>query len=324
MKKRILQCLSLILCAALLAIPAAAAETADEETPARLGPVQVWGTVTWMDEDSFLLDRGERDDLSDAVVVHVGDAPYLDAVTGDTLNLDTLEDGDTAYAWVGPAMMLSMPPQASASLILGNIPADYAVPQFYEVTSSRITEESAVLSVAGSNETFTVPASAQLAPYLTKNIVTLADLIPGTRILVWSNSQGTPEKVLVFAYGYRGYVSAAEDGTVSVNGAVVAQKAKTTADGDTLLPIRAVAEALGMKVHWDAKLGAVVSYGDDMVKPAPLTSETLMTAMPGGAVSVVNSDGSTTEIYGTCLKEAGVTYVSQTALLQALDLYLAD
>ena len=31
MKKRILQCLSLILCAAMLAIPAAAAETADEE-----------------------------------------------------------------------------------------------------------------------------------------------------------------------------------------------------------------------------------------------------------------------------------------------------
>ena len=119
-------------------------------------------------------------------------------------------------------------------------------------------------------------------------------------------------------------MTVAEDGTVSTNGAAAAQKAKTTADGDTLLPIRAVAEALGMKVHWDAKLGAVVSYGDDMVKPAPLTSETLMTAMPGGAVSVVNSDGSTTEIYGTCLKEAGVTYVSQTALLQALDLYLAD
>ena len=172
--------------------------------------------------------------------------------------------------------------------------------------------------------TLKITDEATLTPYLTKNIVRLEDLIPGTRILVWSDAQGEPEKVMVFPYEYRGYLSCSDDGTVSVNGAVVAQKAKTTADGDTLLPIRAVAEALGMKVHWDAKLGAVVSYGDDMVKPAPLTSETLMTAMPGGAVSVVNSDGSTTEIYGTCLKEAGVTYVSQTALLQALDLYLAD
>ena len=114
-------------------------------------------------------------------------------------------------------------------------------------------------------------------------------------------------------------------GSITVNGTALDTASLPAAPAVAVyLPLRAVAEALGMKVHWDAKLGAVVSYGDDMVKPAPLTSETLMTAMPGGAVSVVNSDGSTTEIYGTCLKEAGVTYVSQTALLQALDLYLAD
>ena len=71
MKKRILQCLSLILCAAMLAIPAAAAETADEEAPARLGPAAYWGTVTWMDEDTFLLDSGKEDGLGDAVGVHV-------------------------------------------------------------------------------------------------------------------------------------------------------------------------------------------------------------------------------------------------------------
>ena len=111
---------------------------------------------------------------------------------------------------------------------------------------------------------------------------------------------------------------------MSVNGQSTTQKAKTTEDGDTLLPIRAVAEALGMSVRWDAKQGAVVSYGDDMVKPAPLTTETLMTAMPGGAIAAVNSDGTTEEVYGTCVKEAGVTYVSRSALAQALDLYLAD
>ena len=311
MKKRILQCLSLILCAAMLAIPAAAAETADEEAPARLGPAAYWGTVTWMDEDTFLLDSGKEDGLGDAVVVHVGDAPYLDAVTGNTLNLETLEDGDAVYAWVGPAMTMSLPPHATAQLILGNIPADYAVPQYYEITSSTVTEESAVLHVAGSNDTITVPASAKLTPYLTKNIVTLADLRPGARILVWSDSKGTPEKVLVFAYGYRGYISVAEDGVVSVNGQSTTQKAKTTADGDTLLPIRAVAEALGKKlIIWNVKS----TQGE----------RTVFTAMPGGAIAAVSSDGTTEEVYGTCVKEAGVTYVSRSALAQALDLYLAD
>ena len=74
-----------------------------------------------------------------------------------------------------------------------------------------------------------------------------------------------------------------------------------------------------MSVRWDAKQGAVVSYGDDMVKPAPLTTETLMTAMPGGAIAAVSSDGTTEEVYGTCVKEAGVTYVSRSALAQTLD-----
>ena len=65
-----------VLCAAMLAIPAAAAGTADEEAPARLGPRPIGGTVTWMDEDTFLLDsRKEDGTLGDAVVVHVGDAP---------------------------------------------------------------------------------------------------------------------------------------------------------------------------------------------------------------------------------------------------------
>ena len=40
--------------------------------------------------------------------------------------------------------------------------------------------------------------------------------------------------------------------------------------------------------------------------------------------AAVNSDGTTEEVYGTCVKEAGVTYVSRSALAQALDLYLAD
>ena len=229
-------------------------------------------------------------------------------------------------------MTLSMPPHATAILILGNIPADYAVPQFYEIVSVTPQAMAAIYPTpaltwtevtATDGTTLKITDEAALTPYLTKNIVRLEDLIPGTRILVWSDAQGQPEKVLVFPYEYRGYVTVAEDGTVSTNGTAAVQKAKTTDDGDTLLPVRAVAEALGMKVRWDAQLGAVVSYGDDMVKPEPLTSETLMTAMPGGEISVVNSDGSTSALYGTCLKENGVTYISQTALLQALDLYLA-
>lgn len=333
MKKRILQCLSLILCAALLTIPAAAAETSDDEAAARPGPVQVWGTLTWLDGGGLLVQNSSESAAYSEVILHGESIICLDAVTGDPMDIQDLEDGDTIYAWVGPAMTMSLPPHATAILILGNIPADYAVPQFYEIVSVTPQAMAAIYPApaltwtevtATDGTTLTITDEAALTPYLTKNIVRLEDLIPGTRILVWSDSQGEPEKVLVFPYEYRGYVSVTEDGYVSVNGQVTTRKIRTTDDGDTLLPIRAVAEALGMKVHWDAQLGAVISYGDEMVKPAGLTGETLMTATPGGAVSVVNSDGSTSELYGTCVKENGTTYVSQSALLRALDLYLAD
>lgn len=330
MRRWITGLLALTLCAALLAFPAAAAESG-EETPARLGPVQLWGTVTWMDEDTFLLSSENPENPNQEVIVHVGDAPCLDAVTGSPLNLETVEDGDTVYAWVGPAMMLSMPPQATASLIVGGIPADYAVPQYYEICAVTPQAMAAIYPppaltwtevTATDGTVLKITDEAELTPYLTRNLVRLEDLVPGTRILVWSDSQGQPEKVLVFPYAYRGWISVSEE-TVSVNGGVVSKDLKRTEDGDTLVPVRAVAEALGMRVSWDAEKGAVVAYGDDMIKPAPLESEILMTALPGGSITAVGSDGAAEEVYGSCVKENGVTYVSMTALAQALDLYRA-
>ena len=279
MKKRLLQCVSLLLCAALLTLPALAAES--ESAPAaNQGPVRVWGTLTW------------------------------------------LKDGDTIYAWVGNAMTMSLPPQATAILVLGNIPADYGVPQFYEISS--VTPQAMIAIYPAPALTWTevtatdgtvlkITDEAELTPYLTKNIVRLEDLIPGTRILVWKDMDGAVSRVMVFPYDYAGYVSWTEDGTVSVNGAVVNQKAKTTDSDGTLLPIRGVAEALGCTVQWDAEKGAVVTQGE----------RTVFTAMPGGTIQGVDADGQTYAVYGTCLKEAGVTYLSSAALLSLLDLYHA-
>lgn len=51
------------------------------------------------------------------------------------MELSELKDGETVYAWMGPVMTLSLPPQATAILILANIPADYGVPQYYEISA---------------------------------------------------------------------------------------------------------------------------------------------------------------------------------------------
>lgn len=329
MMKRILHGLSLLLCAALLCVPAMAAEAETDPAAGRQGPVAVWGTVTRL-ENGGLLVKNDGEGLSE-VVLHGEDIICLDAVSGQEVELDSLKDGDLIYAWVGPAMTMSLPPQATALLILTNIPADYAVPQFYEIVSVASQPMPAIepppaltrteVTAAG-GKVLTITDQAELTPYRTKNIVRLEDLVPGTQILVWSDSDGAPAKVLVFPYQYKGYVNCFEDGTVTIGGAALTQKAKVTDQGETLLPIRAVAEALGMKVHWDADKGAVVSYSETLA-PEGWTADALLSAVPGGTVYGYEADGTAYEVGGTCVIENGVTYLSEAVLLRLLDLYPA-
>lgn len=329
MMKRFLRGISLLLCAALLCVPAFAAETEENPAADRPGPVQVWGTVTRL-ENGGLLVENSGDGLNQ-VILHGESIPCLDAVTGDPVDIDTIQDGDMIYAWAGPAMTMSLPPQATAQLILTNIPADYAVPQFYEIVSVAPQAMIAIYPApamtwtevtAAGGKVLKITNEATLMPYLTKNAVHLEDLVPGTRILVWSDSQGTPTKVLVFPYQYLGYVSYTDDGTVTLNGTVLSQKAKLTEEGDVLLPIRAVAEALGMTVHWDAEKGAVVSYSKELA-PEGWAADALLSAVPGGTVYGYEADGTAWEAGGTCVKENGVTYLSVGTLNRLLNLFTA-
>lgn len=53
----------------------------------------------------------------------------------------------------------------------------------------------------------------------------------------------------------------AENGLLTVSGSVLTEKA-IVSGGETLLPLRAVAETLDLKVFWDAKTGANVALAD--------------------------------------------------------------
>ena len=321
MKRRWLGCLSLLLCAVLLSVPALAAEpTAGGLAPQ--GPVRVWGTVTRLDDGGLLVENPNENDPLHTVILHGQEADCVDAVTGEPLALEEIQNGDTVYAWVDPAMTMSLPPQAAAKVIVGNIPADYAVPRYCEIASVTPQVMIAIYPppaltwtevTAADGTVLRITDEAELMPYGAGGTVRLEDLIPGTGILVWSDAQGRPERVLVFPYAYQGYVSVTEEGMVSVSGTVLARRAKTGRDGEMLLPVRAVAEALGLQVEWDPARGAVVSQDGAAV----------LTAMPGGAIRGTDQDGGVYEVSGTCILEAGVTYVSQTALLALLDLYPA-
>ena len=323
MKRTLQKVFSLLLCAAILVVPAFAAGESGESA-GETGPVTVWGTLTWLDDGGLLLQNDSETSINE-VILHGESIICLDAVTGEPMDIKSLKDGDTVYAWVSPVMTMSLPPHAAAYLILGNIPADYRVPMYYEIAAANVTgtdrdtqmPTSVELTAAG-GVVFTVTDEAALTPYLTKNVVTLGDLVPGTRVLVWSNSRGEAERVLVFPYEYRAYILLSEDGSVSVSGQAVEQAAKTTEDGTVLLPIRAISEALGLSVSWDPETGVTVAAGGSE------TAQTIFVAKPDGAITGVNADGSTYEVSGTCINDDGVTFLTDYTFCNLLDLYLAE
>ena len=147
MKRTLAMLLTLVLTAGLLCMPARAQETAKTNA----APVRVWGTVTRQEDGGLLVENSNESDPYHQVVLRGESILCLDAVTGEPMDIDTIKDGDMIYAWIGPAVTASLPPQATAFLILANIPADYAVPMYYEivsVTAQAAAEEEGKSSVA--------------------------------------------------------------------------------------------------------------------------------------------------------------------------------
>lgn len=319
MKKNVLRLLCLMLCAALLCIPAMAAETQTPQLTPSEGPVRVWGTLTRLSDGGLLVKNSNESDPLNEVILHGENIICLDAVTGEPMDVDALKDGESIYAWVGPVMTMSLPPQATAILIVANIPADFGAPQYYEISS--VTPQAMIAIypppaltwtevTTTDGKTLKITDEATLTPYLTKNNVRLEDLVPGTRILVWTGMEGDITKVLVFPYEYSSYITGGEDGLLTVGGQVLSVKA-TLAGKETMLPVRAVADALGLKVYWDAETGANVARAD---------GSTVFSVDPGKG-SVCCGDGST--ISASSILKDGITYLSADTLIQLLDLYVA-
>ena len=320
MKKMILRVLSMALCAAMLCLPGLAAQTEGEAEPAVPAPVQVWGRATWQSDGSLLLENSDQNDPNREIVLHLGDAPVVDAVTGLPMAAQQIKDGDTVYAWVGPAMTMSLPPQAAAEVVVANIPADAAAPQYVQIARVEPRVTIAIYPpppvtltelVTTGGEKLTVTVDAELTPWLTKQMVTLESLVPGSRLLVWKDNDGTVTRVVLFAYEYQGYLSWEETGEVFLDDQYIS-RAKKAADGEALLPIRAVAEAAGYEVDWVPGQGAVVSQAGGGV---------VLSVLPGQAIA--RTAQGEMGLSGACLYEAGVTYLPAADLANLLNLFPA-
>ncbi len=333
MKNVIARVFALTLCAAVVcALPAFAAETetAAPECPAYMAPVRVWGRVAKLENGSLLVQNDNQNDPCHEIILHLAETtPVVDAVTGLPLGRE-LKDGEVIYAWVGPAMTLSLPPQAAAEVVVANIPEDFGVPQYYQVARIKQTAsverdgplasvEVAVTSGLGLNikePGLQITGQVELLPWKTRQIVQLEDLKPGAQFLAWTDSDGQVTRILLFPYAYRtwlrydgyGGINMPGEGFPKTPNGYLTVSAKEM-DGEILLPIRAVAEAAGYTVNWVPGQGAVVSSGESLV----------FSVLPGQDVART-ADGEAW-LTGACYFEKGTTYLPAMDLVELLNLF---
>lgn len=283
-------------------------------------PLHFSGTAVELGEKGFTIQDESQEGTYNKVVVNVSDETViLDAVTGEVKGLADVEKDAQVVAYVSPLMTRSLPPIANGVLVLVNIPADFGVPTYSEVLNVTPREDGGVDLYVSGNMVLHLSDDTELTAYKTKNVVSLADLKPGTRVLAWYDvvmmsfpGQANPGKVMVFPYGYQGYVDT-DAGKVLLNGQDTGITGRAV-DGRLMVPVRAMAEALGCEVAWEAQTNAVaVKRGED----------TLYTFTIGGDSATLDSDlflGLTVP----SVAQDGVTYMALDDLISLHELKLVD
>ncbi|MEG2119868.1 MAG: S-layer homology domain-containing protein, partial [Pseudoflavonifractor sp.] len=265
------------LAAPVTAVPISAVPNAEAAQP-----VCVYGKATSITEvengSRILLENSNDKDPNQKIGVLVSEKTMiLDAVTGESKTMKDIAENETLYAYVGPAMAMSMPPQASAILILCNIPADFAVPKFAEVQTITAKEDGAVDLLMAPGVILHLNKDTQLLAYRTDHIVLLGDITVGTQLLSWYTAetrsmpgQATPTKVMVFP-------KAADPDQTITRGAFM-ELLYTSAKSPTVAAAAPFTDADTNAVSWAAEQKIATGTGATKFNPDDvLTREQMMT-----------------------------------------------
>lgn len=162
--------------------------------------IQIWGPVLGVDENSIRIDNQSGVSFEGEIVLHISDenTKMVDAVNGFPISLADIEVGEVIYAYIGQAMTMSLPPQTTAEMIIGDIPADFKAPEFVTVQSMTWNEDTSWTLVSTNGTTYHIPGETPIIPYLTRQMVTLADVTEGRELLIWSDADCNGQKLVLF------------------------------------------------------------------------------------------------------------------------------
>jgi len=177
------------------------AETESAAMPVISELYQIWGPVLWVEGDQVAIDNKSEVSSQGEIVLNIDpEATYiLDGLDGFPVQISDLKKDEVIYAYIGPAMTMSLPPQTYAEAIICQVPQDAAAAQYILVKDMEQQKDDSYVLTTSDDTQYQVPADCPIIPYLTRNMVVLADVQPASHCLIWSNDGKTVDKIVLFA-----------------------------------------------------------------------------------------------------------------------------
>ena len=163
--------------------------------------VRVWGPVLSVTADSITIDNRSENGCRGELILHLDGerSKVLDGENGYPVELTEVEVDDAVCAYIGQTMTLSLPAQVTAEIVFCDLPDSLRVPELVTVTQMEQQSDGSYLMTADTDQQYLVPENCEILPYLTRNLVTLADVQPDSTCMVWCDETLTAKKIVLFA-----------------------------------------------------------------------------------------------------------------------------
>ena len=163
--------------------------------------VRVWGPVLSVTADSITIDNRSENGCRGELILHLDGerSKVLDGENGYPVELTEVEVDDAVFAYIGQTMTLSLPAQVTAEIVFCDLPDSLRVPEFVTVTQMEQQSDGSYLMTTDTDQQYLVPENCEILPYLTRNLVTLADVQPDSTCMVWCDETLTAKKIVLFA-----------------------------------------------------------------------------------------------------------------------------
>lgn len=183
----------------------------------------------------------------------------MDSQTGLPVSLQSIKQNDSIMAYFSSAMTRSIPPQASAFAILTNLPVNGPVPAHLHTVGSVENKDNGDIRILTSDGSLyiTVPKGTPVSMLGSDTPAALSDIKPGTDFFAWYEivlmsypGQTGASKIVLLPSNV--LPAQTQHTGLSVNGKKLNEDIFMD-NGNVMVPVRAVGEALGFTVTWNPK-----------------------------------------------------------------------